>query len=118
MTAKDEDKNRRIEDVDVRKVLKEMEPYIEATRSQISMMKGVVLGLFYGVVGNVIVTHYYQIFRGAVMSEFDTMFWTNLAILIPMLSLVVIVSWKWHNSMAKMEHAMKLLEKTKQEFSK
>jgi len=40
VTTKDEDKNRRIEDGDMRKILKEMEPYIEATRSQMSMMKG------------------------------------------------------------------------------
>jgi hypothetical protein len=82
------------------------------------MMKGVVLGLFYGVVGNVAVTHYYQILRGAVMSEFDTMFWTNLVILVVMSSIIVIVSWKWHSSMTKMERAMELLERTKQEFSK
>ena len=118
MTIKDVDKNKRIEDGDMRKILKEMEPYIEATRSQMSMMKGVVLGLFYGIVGNLVVTHYYQILRGAEMSEFDTMFWTNLAILVPMSSIIAIVSWKWHISMAKMERAMELLERTKQEFSK
>jgi len=118
VTVKDVDENRRIEDGDMRKILKEMEPYIEATRSQMSMMKGVVLGLFYGIVGNLVVTHYYQILRGAVMSEFDTMFWTNLAILVPMSSIIAIVSWKWHISMVKMERAMELLERTKQEFSK
>ena len=118
VTTKDEDKNRRIEDGDMRKILKEMEPYIEATRSQMSMMKGVVLGLFYGVVGNVAVTHYYQILRGAVMSEFDTLFWTNLVILVAMSPIIVIVSWKWHISMARMERAVELLERTKQEFSK
>jgi hypothetical protein len=118
VTIKDVDKNKRIEDGDMRKILKEMEPYIEATRSQMSMMKGVVLGLFYGIVGNLVVTHYYQILRGVVMSEFDTMFWTNLAILVPMSSIIAIVSWKWHISMAKTERAMELLERTKQEFSK
>ena len=118
MAIKDGNKKKRIEDGDMRKILTEMEPYIEATRSQMSMMKGVVLGLFYGVVGNVAVTHYYQILRGAVMSEFDTMFWTNLVILVAMSSMIAIVSWKWHSSMAKMERAMVLLERTKQEFSK
>jgi len=118
VTVKDVDENRRIEDGDMRKILKEMEPYIEATCSQMPMMKGVVLGLFYGVVGNVVVTHYYQILRGAVMSEFDMMFWMNLVMLVAMLSILVIVSWKWHISMAKMEREMELLERTKQEFSK
>jgi len=118
VAIKDGNKKKRIEDGDMRKILTEMEPYIEATRSQMSMMKGVVLGLFYGVVGNVAVTHYYQILRGAVMSEFDTMFWTNLVILVVMSSIIVIVSWKWHSSMTKMERAMELLERTKQEFSK
>jgi len=95
-----------------------MEPYIEATRSQMSMMKGVILGLFYGVVGNLVVIHYYQILRGAVMSEFDMMFWTNLVILVVMSSILAIISWKLHILMAKMEHAIELLERTKQEFSK
>ena len=118
MAIKDVDKNRRIEDEDLRKILKEIGPHIEAMHAQLSMMKGVVLGLFYGVVGNLVVTHYYQILRGAVMSEFDTMFWINLVILVTMLSILVIVSWKWHISMAKMEREMELLERTKQEFSK
>ena len=109
---------KRIEDGDMQKILKEMEPYIEATRSQMSMMKGGVLGLFYGVIRNVAVTHYYQILRGAVMSKFDTMFWTNLVILVAMSSIILTVSWKWHSSIAKMERTMELLERTKQEFSK
>jgi len=94
MTIKDVDKNRRIEDGDMRKILKEMEPYIEATRSQMSMMKGVVLGLFYGIIGNAIVTYSYHLLWGTVTSGFDTMFWTSLVIFVAMSSIIAIVSWK------------------------
>jgi hypothetical protein len=118
MAIKDVDKNRRIEDEDLRKILKEIGPHIEAMHAQMSMMKGVILGLFYGVVGNLVVTHYYQILRGAVMSEFGTMFWTNLVILIAMSSIIVIVSWRWHISMAKQKRELELLERTRQELSK
>jgi hypothetical protein len=118
MAIKDVDKKRRIEDEDLRKILKEIEPHIEAMHSQMSMMKGVILGLFYGVVGNMVVTHYYQILRGAVMSEFDTMFWTNLVILVVMSSILVIISLRLHSSMAKQERESELLERTRQELSK
>jgi len=118
MAIKDVDKKRRIEDEDLRKILKEIEPHIEAIHSHMSMMKGVILGLFYGVVGNMVVTHYYQILRGAVMSEFDTMFWTNLVILVAMSSILVIISLRLHSSMAKQERESELLERTRQELLK
>ena len=93
-----------------------MEP--EATRSQISMMKGVVLGLFYGIVGNLVVIHYCQILRGAAMSEFHTMFWTNLVILVVTSSILVLVSLRLHSATARMERGLELLERTRQEFLK
>lgn len=98
----------------IREIMKEMEPYVEALRSKSWMIKGIALGLFYGIIGNMLVSHYYQIFQGIVIWQLDTMFWTNLAVFVIILVVIVIVSWRWLISMAKIQGALEAFERVKE----
>lgn len=100
----------------VRKSIKELEPAIENMRQQMFLIKGVALGLFYGIIGNILASHYYEVFKGITMWQFDKLFWTNLTILVIVIVTIVVVSWRWLISLAKLEGSVKAFERFKEKF--
>ena len=100
----------------VRRSIKELEPAIETMRQQKFLMKGVALGLFYGIIGNILVSHYYEVFKGTVIWQFEKLFWTNLISLIIVIVVILVVSWRWLVSLTKLEDSIRVFERFKQEF--
>jgi len=100
----------------IKRSIKELEPAIETMRQQKFLIKGVALGLFYGIVGNMLVSHYYEVFKGLVIRQFDKLFWTNLVTLAIAIVLIVVVSWRWLVSLANLEESIKAFERFKQKF--
>ena len=100
----------------VRRSIKELKPAIETMRQQKFLIKGVALGLFYGIIGNILVSHYYEVFKSIVMWQFEKLFWPSLTSLIIFIVVVLVVSWRWLISLTKLEDSVKAFERFRQEF--
>jgi hypothetical protein len=74
------------------------------------------LGLFYGIIGNMLVSHYYGVFTGLVAWNFDKGFFANLASFIIILCAVLIVSWKVYQSMTNIDSFLGFVEETKKKY--
>ena len=61
-------------------------------RQEKQFIQGITLGLFYGIVGNMLVSHYYGMFERLETREFDNLFWSNLLILSITTILILIVT--------------------------
>jgi len=105
-----------LSDSQVKEAIKELEPAIDTMRQQMFLMKGVALGLFYGIIGNMFVSHYYEVFKAIVMWQLDKLFWTNLITLVIFIVAIVIVSWRLLILLAKLEGSLRTFERFKQEF--
>lgn len=78
--------------------------------------KGVFLGLFYGIIGNMLVSHYYGFFTGFVMGKFDSLFWWNLIFFFIILCIALFVSYKVWQSMSKIEGFLKAVDEIKKKY--
>jgi ABC-type multidrug transport system fused ATPase/permease subunit len=78
--------------------------------------KGLMLGLFYGIIGNMLVSHYYGVFTGLVALKFDDLFLANLVSFIIILCAILLVSWKVYQSIAKTDDFLKFVEETKKKY--
>jgi hypothetical protein len=78
--------------------------------------KGLALGLFYGIIGNMLVSHYYGVFNGLVIGQYDTLFWTNVFVFIIILIAILIVSLKWMRSIVKIDDFLVFVEETKKKY--
>ena len=83
---------------------------IEILRQRISWIRGIALGLFYGIIGNILASHYIEVFQSIVIWQIDKLFWTNLIVLAIITTVILIVSWKWFISLAKLEDFVKSSE--------
>jgi hypothetical protein len=99
-----------------REVIEELRPKAESLHQEKFLLRGVALGLFYGIIGNMLVSHYYEVFRGIVIWQFDTLFWTNLVVFISILVAIILVSWRWLLSMAKIEGFIEAFERLKKQY--
>jgi len=57
--------------------------------------QGIALGLFYGIVGNILVSHYYRVFEGLVLGQIDRLFWINVTFLIVIIIIVSLISLRY-----------------------
>jgi len=78
--------------------------------ARITFLRGVALGLFYGIIGNIFVSHYYQVFEGLALGKFDIVFRSNVMLFSVSLVLIIIVSIVFY-------YRMKKYEKGKRELS-
>lgn len=87
----------------VKKVVEEFEEIIDFTVDKVverrEFLRGIALGLFYGIVGNLFVQHWYPVFEGIVLRTFDEIFWANLIIFVVALSLIAIATAKLYSTM-------------------
>jgi len=100
-------------DNDYKKAAKDL---IEKAHQKKAFWRGIALGLFYGIIGNMLVSHYYGLFTGLVEWKIDTLFWTNLITFLIVLGAILIVSWKWLRSMAKIDDFLRFVEETKKKY--
>lgn len=89
---------------------------VEKARQTKFFWKGVSLGLFYGIIGNMLVSHYYGIFTGFVTENFDSLFWWNLIFFFIILCIVLVVSYKVWRSMSKVEGFLKAVDEIKKKY--
>lgn len=45
---------------------------------KVDFVRGIALGLFYGIVGNLLVSYFHGLFQGLVAWQFDVLFWGGL----------------------------------------
>lgn len=63
----------------------------ESVNQRMQFTEGVALGLLYGIIGNLVVSHYYEVFEGITLARYDSLFWSNLtAFLIGLGSIIVL----------------------------
>jgi di/tricarboxylate transporter len=74
------------------------------------------LGLFYGIIGNMLVSHYYGVFTSIVELNFDDFFLANLVSFLVILAAVLIVSWKVYKSMTNIDNFLRFVEETKKKY--
>lgn len=70
-------------------------------QQRVDFLQGIALGLFYGIVGNIFVSHYYQVFEGLTLGKFDVLFWTNLVVFFITLAMILLVSIIFYYRMKK-----------------
>ena len=70
---------------------------VDACKEEISLYKGVALGLFYGVIGNIIISHYYGLLEMLSFGRIDSLFWVNLCVTIVAVVFVIEISRRWHH---------------------
>ena len=72
---------------------------------------GLVLGLFYGIIGNVVISHYYGLFESLTVGKYDALFWANLIFLVLSFVIIIFVSKRWYNQLEKLETAGESVKK-------
>lgn len=73
-----------------KEVLADARAKIDATRSKIDLMHGIVLGLVFGIFGNLVAQYFYSVLESLVMWRIDRLFYVNAGIF---LASVVIVAF-------------------------
>ena len=66
-------------------------------------IRGVAIGLFYGIVGNIIVQHYHKAFERFMLGELNTLLWANLIVFVLAFATIVIATMKWRVKFEKLE---------------
>lgn len=66
-------------------------------------VQGIALGLFYGIIGNIVISHYYGVFEGLELSKFDTLFWSNLLVFVVGLAFILAISGIWYSKLKRLK---------------
>ena len=78
-------------------------PKLEQVISSEEFIRGVTIGLFYGIVGNIIVLHYHRAFERLMLGEFDTLLWANVIVFVVAFTFIIILSIRWRDKLGKLE---------------
>lgn len=89
---------------------------VEKAHQKKAFWKGIALGLFYGIIGNMLVSHYYGVFSGLTLGQYGELFYANVLAFSITLAAVLVVTWGWMRSMAKMDDFIKFVEETKKKY--
>jgi len=52
----------------------------EKHRRRIDLIRGVALGLLYGIIGNIFVQFFFPVIEAMILKEYDKLFWSNVVI--------------------------------------
>lgn len=80
-----------------------LKPKLEQILLSQEFIKGVAIGLFYGIIGNIIVLHYYKAFERLILGEFDTLLLANLIVFVVAFVTIFIGIKKWRGRAQKVE---------------
>ncbi len=89
---------------------------MQTLQQRIDFLRGIALGLFYGIVGNILVSHYYTVFEGLTLWKIDVLFWSNLMVMIVALVLIIFTSAIFYRRMRKYETGRRELSEVLDEF--
>ena len=64
---------------------------------------GVAFGLFYGIIGNMVVAHYYGLFESLTVGKYNDLFRNNLIALVLALAVVIFLTKQWYNKLKTLE---------------
>lgn len=91
----------------------EISKSVETFEQRKYLTEGIALGLFYGIIGNIVVSHYYGLFQGLATRNFDDFFRINLFVFVVSLAVVLVITYGWLQRLKGLEGKRKeLLELT------
>lgn len=84
---------------DLKRIREKTSSDLQSYQQRIYFVQGIGLGLFYGIIGNLLVSHYYGVFEGLVKAEYNGMFWANLIVLVVGLAVIIVLTIRWHRQL-------------------
>jgi hypothetical protein len=97
------------ESVPTLQAIEKILPLADKMRQDRMFFQGIALGLFYGIFGNIFVSHYYRIFEGLVLGQIDNLFWMNVVALIIVMIVMSMVSLRYirkYRTLKRAEHQL------------
>jgi len=85
--------------------------WIDKAKQRQEFIKGIAFGVFYGIIGNVAVSHYYGLFESFTTGKYDALFSANLTSLLVALAVILLVSRKWLKTLAKLDAEQQSIRK-------
>lgn len=79
--------------------LQSYERRVEDQKRQIDLVKGVSLGLLYGIIGNFAVQHWFPVFEGLMLKNYDIWFYGNAIIFLVALCIIIYTSLWFRNEL-------------------
>jgi uncharacterized membrane protein len=90
----------------------------ETSRRRIDLVRGVALGLIYGIIGNFFVQFFYPVVEALSLQEYPKSFWGNVIISTFSLAIILYTTIKFRSQLKEDERKMKLaIESIKREKS-
>jgi divalent metal cation (Fe/Co/Zn/Cd) transporter len=74
---------------------------------RIDLVRGVALGLLYGIIGNLFVQHWYPIFEGLVLKKYDSIFWADVILAILILAVIIYTTYSYSRQLIESDNRMK-----------
>jgi len=72
---------------------------------RMQFIEGIGLGLLYGIIGNIVVSHYYGLYERHVLGVYDSLFWSNLYAFLLGFAIVVVVTIFFIRRLARLRKA-------------
>ena len=76
---------------------------VEERRRRIDLIRGVALGLLYGVLGNLFVVFFFPIDQSLLLSKYDATFVPNIIICVGAFVAIVVTTWQFYNQLTGYE---------------
>jgi hypothetical protein len=80
-----------------------MSVLVEGHRRRIDLVRGIALGLLYGIIGNLFVQHWYPVFEGLVLGKYDLTFSANVIVSASVLIVILYTTIIYHRQLTKEE---------------
>ena len=80
-------------------------------------IRGLALGLMYGIIGNVVASHYYRLFEGLSRGLYDNLFYSNLVMLLVSLFIIGVLTKIWYGELRKIDTRFEILREKLRKYS-
>ncbi len=83
----------------------------ELSRNQenkLTFIRGIALGLFYGIIGNLFVQFWYSVFESLILRQFNEIFWVNLILSVSLGIVIIIQTWQLWRMFKDAEHKLQI----------
>jgi uncharacterized membrane protein YeaQ/YmgE (transglycosylase-associated protein family) len=111
--SKTADKNKNVSKDAYKEAVKEL---VNKAQQKKSFWKGLLYGVFLGIVGNMLASHYFEVFKDLTSWQFDSLFLPNIIALVVFSVVVAISTFKMWQSITKMDDFLKFVEETKKKY--
>ena len=79
----------------------------EEHRRRIDFIRGVALGLLYGIIGNLFVQFFFPVVESLIVGEYDTLFFSNVVISVVALAIILYATVKFRGQLTEYENQEK-----------